>query len=193
MSTRNLCFRWEIRKIFKWSHLLSRVMCNRYWLNEYSWFHINADRERCCYCLINIQESLKYNVNPSLAEHNMTCLSKQCRSRSVVFFRSQLIWICTVCLQICEFLSKTWIKWADWLEIRSGHGILIYSAWQGLKCSICCWSPDRQVSMVMRWACHLKFSLCETVDFAWLSNITQLQIRIFLVLNSTGHAIWLYD
>ena len=27
----------------------------------------------------------------------MPCLCKQCRSRSVGFFRSQLIWICTVC------------------------------------------------------------------------------------------------
>ena len=25
-----------------------------------------------------------------------------------------------------------WIKWSDWLTIRSGRGILIYSAWQGL-------------------------------------------------------------
>ena len=31
-------------------------------------------------------------VNPSLAEHDIPCLSKQCRS-----FRSQLIWISTVC------------------------------------------------------------------------------------------------
>ena len=35
--------------------------------------------------------------NPSLAEHDRPCLSKQCRSRSVGFWRSQLIWICTVC------------------------------------------------------------------------------------------------
>ena len=35
--------------------------------------------------------------NSSLAEHNMPCLSKQCRSRSVGFWRNQLIWICTVC------------------------------------------------------------------------------------------------
>ena len=26
---------------------------------------------------------------------------------------------------------KNRIKKSDWLEIRSGHGILIYSAWQG--------------------------------------------------------------
>ena len=37
------------------------------------------------------------STNPSLAEHDMPCLSKQCRSRSLGFWRSQLIWICTVC------------------------------------------------------------------------------------------------
>ena len=52
-------------------------------------------------------------------------------NRLVGFWRSQLIWICSVCHLICEFLSKTRIKWSDWLEIRSGHGILIYSAWEG--------------------------------------------------------------
>ena len=39
----------------------------------------------------------KFNLNPALAEHDMHCLSKQCRSRSVGFFRSQLIWTFTVC------------------------------------------------------------------------------------------------
>ena len=40
----------------------------------------------------------KHQINHSLAEHDMSCLSKQCRSRSVGFFwRSQLILICTVC------------------------------------------------------------------------------------------------
>ena len=28
---------------------------------------------------------------------DIPCLCKQCRSRSIGFFRSQLIWICTVC------------------------------------------------------------------------------------------------
>ena len=32
-----------------------------------------------------------------LLNHDIPCLCKQCRSRSVGFFRSQLIWICTVC------------------------------------------------------------------------------------------------
>ena len=45
----------------------------------------------------NFHEKSPVKNNPSLAEHNTPCLSKQCRSRSVGFFRSQLIWICTVC------------------------------------------------------------------------------------------------
>ena len=49
-------------------------------------------------------------LNPSFANHDMPCLSKQCRSRSAGFWRSQLIWICTVCHLICEFLSQTKIK-----------------------------------------------------------------------------------
>ena len=32
-----------------------------------------------------------------LLNSNMPCLCKQCRSRSVGFWRSQLIWICTAC------------------------------------------------------------------------------------------------
>ena len=32
-----------------------------------------------------------------LMNPDMSCLCKQCRSRSVGFWRSQLIWICTVC------------------------------------------------------------------------------------------------
>ena len=75
-------------------------------------------------------------INPSLAEHDMPCLSKQCRSRSVGFWRSRLIWSALFVISIkfiCEFLSKTRIKYSDWLEIRSGRGILIYSAWQRLR------------------------------------------------------------
>ena len=42
--------------------------------------------------------------NPSLAKHDIPCLNKQCRSISIGFFRSQLIWICTVCHSVCEFI-----------------------------------------------------------------------------------------
>ena len=68
-----------------------------------------------------------------LLNPDIPCLGKQCRSRSVGFFRSQLIWICTVCHKVCELKTTIQIKQSDWLKIRSGHGILIYSAWQELK------------------------------------------------------------
>ena len=42
-------------------------------------------------------ENLWKWFNPSLAEHDMPCLRKQCRSRSIGFWRSQMIWISTVC------------------------------------------------------------------------------------------------
>ena len=68
-----------------------------------------------------------------LLNPNISRLYKRCRSRSVGFFRSQLIWICTVCHEVCEFVSTNWIKLSDWLKILSRHGILIYSAGQGLS------------------------------------------------------------
>ena len=61
------------------------------------------------------------------------CLCKQCKSRSVGFWWSQLIWICTICHLVCEFISTCWIKDSNWLTIGSGCGILIYSAGRGLK------------------------------------------------------------
>ena len=69
-----------------------------------------------------------------LLNPDIPCLCKQCRSRSVGFWKIQLIWICTVChlVPVCEFISTIWIKESDWLTIRSGHGILIYSAGQCL-------------------------------------------------------------
>ena len=67
-----------------------------------------------------------------LMSPDTSCICQQCRSRSVGFWRSQLIWICTVCHSECEFISTIWIKYSDWLKIRSGCGNLINSTWQGL-------------------------------------------------------------
>ena len=44
-----------------------------------------------------------------------------------------MIWICIVCHSVCGFVSKNWIKYSDWLTIRSGHGILMYLAGQGFS------------------------------------------------------------
>ena len=57
-------------------------------------------------------------------------------ARSVGFWRSQLIWICTVCHQVCDFIATIRIKQSDWLKISSRFGIIIYSAGQGLSTSM---------------------------------------------------------
>ena len=46
-----------------------------------------------------------FRVNLSLAKHVMPCRSKQCRSDQMASEEAN-IWICTVCHQICKFLSK---------------------------------------------------------------------------------------
>ena len=72
----------------------------------------------------------------------MPCLSKQCRSRSAGSWRSQLIWICTVCHLICENLSKNpdqviWLagnyKWAWHLNLFSMTRVkyMRYIIWKG--------------------------------------------------------------
>ena len=66
--------------------------------------------------------------------------------------------------ELCEFLwkknkkKKKRIKWSDWLEIRSGRGILIYSAWQGLMNSL---------GAFWRWACWLKIPVADLKSFSY--------------------------
>ena len=45
-----------------------------------------------------------------LLNRDIPCLCKQCRSRSVGFWGSQLIWICTVCHSVSKFMSTIQIK-----------------------------------------------------------------------------------
>ena len=97
--------------------------------------------EKCLYgmqrrhrCVCAFPQSVQglYHLTLVMLNLDMSCLCKQCRSRLVDFFRSQLICICTVCHLVSEFISTICIKESDWLKIRNGHGNLIYSAWQGL-------------------------------------------------------------
>ena len=74
--THNICFHGEMRKIIVWIFLLS-ASCR----------FIN----KCKPHLKNL------NLTLVLLNPDIPCLCKQCRSRSVGFWRSQLIWICTVC------------------------------------------------------------------------------------------------
>ena len=65
----------------------------------------------------------------ALLNPDIPYLCQQCRSRSVCFWRSQLIWICTV----CHYLNLYQQSGSSNLKINSGSGILIYSAWQELR------------------------------------------------------------
>ena len=52
-------------------------------------------------------------------------------------------------------MSTIWIKYSDWLKIGNGHGVLIYSAGQGLildfctECRVVLSKDDRRMSRVM--------------------------------------------
>ena len=56
---------------------------------------------------------LSWNLRLTLVLLNpdRPCLCKQCRSRSVGFWRSQLIWICTVCHSVQQPWSNNLIGW----------------------------------------------------------------------------------
>ena len=84
------------------------------------------------YIIFNHNCSKIWILTLVLLSPDMPYLCKQCRSGSVSFWRSQLIWFYTVCHQVCEFDSTTLIKHSNWLKLRSGCGFLIYSAWQRL-------------------------------------------------------------
>ena len=56
-----------------------------------SWHYVPYTAFRTCETAVDPGLTLVL-LNP-----DMSCLCKQCRSRSVGFFRSQLIWICTIC------------------------------------------------------------------------------------------------
>ena len=80
----------------------------------------NSQSSSCSYQVREGGMSVLVLLNPDIP-----CLCKQCKSRSVGFWRSQLIWICTVCHSVCEFISAIWFNKSNWLTIRRGCGILI--------------------------------------------------------------------
>ena len=132
--------------------------------------------------LPQMYHNMHYWLTLVLLYPDIPCLCKQCRSRSVGFWRSQLIWICTVCHYVCMissvshyvcvFIATIWIKQSDWLKIRSGRGILIYSTGQGLI------STDTGVSI-----CDglFLFFLFSSMVVLWNSHIWQQLKRIWSV------------
>ena len=68
------------------------------------WVDVQADLSLCWsnksywrFCHALAQMVITEVTTLALQNPDMSCLCKQCRSRSVGFWRSQLIWICTVC------------------------------------------------------------------------------------------------
>ena len=65
-------------------------------------------------CFPRVVNGHSYTVRQPLTQvllnPDMSCLCKLCRSRSVGFFRSQLIWICTVYHKVFEFIATIQIK-----------------------------------------------------------------------------------
>ena len=55
-------------------------------------------------CPIWVFTVFLWTFNPCPAEPGYTLFCKQ------IFWRSQLIWICTVCHQVCKFIATIWIK-----------------------------------------------------------------------------------
>ena len=107
---------------------------SRQWKLESTCADEQSDQGLCCPQSLDTIECVngEQNLTLVLLSPDIPYLCKQCRSRSDGFWRSQLIWLCTVCHQVCEFIAKTSDQATQLVKIRSGHGILIYSAGQGL-------------------------------------------------------------
>ena len=124
----------ELKTLFKWQCTQNKTKKRIFILTSGLSANHNCSRRHFDFCLHSFRENKAWYsmLTLFLLNLHMSCLCKQCRSRSVGFWRSQLIWICTVCHQVCKFIATIQTKWSDWLKIRSGCGILIYSAGQGL-------------------------------------------------------------
>ena len=115
------------------------------------------DFQNCCkklvlkcllnYCTLkkwsNLERGCIESLTLVLLDPDMPNVCKQCSSRSVGFFRSQLIWICTVCHSVCWSCINSLGQLIWWADIRSGHSILIFSAW---LCHWICWQLEVGVS-----------------------------------------------
>ena len=82
--------------------LLSRVIPFKAYLSGWK----DWNREKICSIRV-LWETVRFQslsiLTQVLLNPDIPCICKQCRSRSADFWRSQLIWLCTVCYWICEF------------------------------------------------------------------------------------------
>ena len=93
------------------SHNTAQIICNHYMRKT---DNTAQSDQSLNYSQYNTGILNKYSniLTPVLLNPDIPFLCKQCSSKSVGFwrFRSQLIWICTVCHEVCEFISTIWVK-----------------------------------------------------------------------------------
>ena len=94
-----------VRSVKVWTHI--RTYLNRSTLLPLIRLFLETRTGRQCVRIFWVNAVIRLEtVALVLLNPYMSCLCKQCRSRSVGFKRSQLIWICTVC-HPCEFFLST--------------------------------------------------------------------------------------
>ena len=131
-------------------------------ITRWTRIHLNhRGRQRVLFC-----DAVSCHFNPGQLNQDMSSLCKRCRSRSVGFRRSRLIWIGTVFHSVCKFVWTTWIKQSDCLTIRSGYVILMYSAWQMLTL-FCALGKSCSVNNCLSWVfpCYNNFSSSSLYTF----------------------------
>ena len=75
------------------------------------WLHTCMSKDMFSVVRLSLSNSLvRETLTIVLLNLDIPYLFKQCRSRSVGFFRSQPIWICAVCHSVPEFIPTTWMK-----------------------------------------------------------------------------------
>ena len=114
-----------VKDVARWRFIFILKIVNRYTMYESK--YMQSLKQFAVHEVFSV-----YVLNHCPAEPGYTLLCKQCRSRSVGFWRNQLIWICTVCHHVCEFIATIRIKYSDFLKIRGGCCFLIHSAGQWL-------------------------------------------------------------
>ena len=114
-----------------------------------------------------------------LLKPDMPCPCNQSRSRSVGFWRK----ICTVCHISCEFISTTSIKKSNWLKIRSGCDIIIYSAWQRVTYAI-----STQIQLMGRYILKAPISTTADVTLKYFLVVSE-KIRFDISCDSSARLV----
>ena len=103
-----------------------------WWCHSMSYMHLTCKKAIIPFISLRLASHSVGLLTLVLLNPDISCICKQCRSWSFGFWRSQMIWICTVSIKYMNSYqqsgSSNLIGWKlEW------YGILIYSAWQGLK------------------------------------------------------------